>query len=668
MVNLRPALVLLAAPLVACSTASAPPPPATPARVVTTAAATTPPLAGPRCTDAAACVRAGLDAMGGADRLRAVRTQAIDRVAYTLLVEQSYRQAPFITSYRRDKVAIDMTAKKLRIASHATWPEADPGTAESDSTFVGALDWGVFRGAPDSPAGASSREATRRELELGPLAMLATAAAAPALHLAGVETVRATADDVVAFTWRGVPTRIALNPFTHLPDALATTQQFDDFWFYWGDVDRRIYFDNWRLVDGIRYPTTEVEERNGIAWESRQVLTVDFDTSFPDRWWKVDPQLVAAPVSSGWEHPYNGKPPIELAPGIEFYAGAWNMTVVVQPDGLVVLESPISGAYTDSVIDAATRRHPGLAIKAVLTTSDSWPHVGGVRAAVARKLPVYILDVNKPLLDRLVAAPHAQSPDELARAPVAADFHVISKPETIGSGDNALVVVPMRGAATERQYLVYFPHAKLLYASDTLVLNDDGSIYYPELFAEVVAAARREHLDVDRVYAMHQPPVEWQKTAALLDHAGPAPTPAAADDHMRPLRDWAGSYACAGQFANGKPIASTVRFDVDAATGAVLKHHDDTGATGGYHALEVWTYQPDAKRFAATITDSSGGVRQLYSPGLAGAALTWTNDGAPATRFVYTPLDDGNLQIDWFYADRKGNFTRGDTLTCRRSE
>ncbi len=39
--------------------------------------------------------------------------------------------------------------------------------------------------------------------------------------------------------------------------------------------------------------------------------------------------------------------------------------------------------------------------------------------------------------------------------------------------------------------MVYFPAHKLLYASDTLVVNDDGSLYDPELMREVVAAVKR---------------------------------------------------------------------------------------------------------------------------------------------------------------------------------
>ena len=67
-----------------------------------------------------------------------------------------------------------------------------------------------------------------------------------------------------------------------------------------------------------------------------------------------------------------------------------------QSDGIVILEAPISGLYTQGVIEEARKRYPGAPVKAVLSTSDSWPHTGGVRSAVAQGLPVYILDLNRP--------------------------------------------------------------------------------------------------------------------------------------------------------------------------------------------------------------------------------------------------------------------------------
>jgi hypothetical protein len=68
------------------------------------------------------------------------------------------------------------------------------------------------------------------------------------------------------------------------------------------------------------------------------------------------------------------------------------------------------------VIEEARKRYPGTAVKAVLSTSDSWPHTGGVRFAVAEGLPVYILDLNQQLLDRTISAPHTLDPDALEKS------------------------------------------------------------------------------------------------------------------------------------------------------------------------------------------------------------------------------------------------------------
>jgi hypothetical protein len=76
---------------------------------------------------------------------------------------------------------------------------------------------------------------------------------------------------------------------------------------------------------------------------------------------------------------------------------------------------------------------------------------------------------------------------------------------------------PLRGASTERQYMVYFPESRLLYASDTLALNQDGSLYDPELMHEVAQAVKRANLNVDTVFAMHQGPMPWSQVLALIE-------------------------------------------------------------------------------------------------------------------------------------------------------
>jgi glyoxylase-like metal-dependent hydrolase (beta-lactamase superfamily II) len=225
--------------------------------------------------------------------------------------------------------------------------------------------------------------------------------------------------------------------------------------------------------------------------------------------------------SHGWNRPFHASKDTVLAPGIDLFPGSWNSTIVKQSDGIVILEAPISGLYTQGVVEEAKKRYPQLPIKAVLSTSDSWPHTGGVRYAVAQHFPIYILDLNRPLLDKMIVAPHTLDPDALATAKPSPkpDWKIVSGKEVIGTGENRMELYPLRGASTERQYIVYFPEHHLLYASDTLAMNDDGTLYDPELMYEVVQAAKRANLQVETVFAMHQPPMPWSQVVAVVEKA-----------------------------------------------------------------------------------------------------------------------------------------------------
>lgn len=482
------------------------------------AAADTAPQCAPTPKD---CVTLALNAMGGRERIEAVKALSLEGIQHTLLVEQSYRQEPFITAYARTHEKMDFAAQRMLIQTHLTWPESDPGQSESDTTFVAGPEGGVYRAEKsDSPASRADIETARFVLALGPMRLLLTALSAADLHFDTAQRVRSTLHPVLSFTWQGRPVRVLINPFNHLPDAVETVAVFYDHWYQWGDVRQRIYFDNWQTVHGLRYPTNEVEERNGILWESRQVLKVDLNPPIDASTFKMDAQLAPKGLqSAGWERPFKAQRGVTLAPGIILFPGSWNATIIKQDDGIVLLESPLSGTYMAGVVDEAKRQSPGQPLKAVLSTSDSWPHVGGVRQVVALGLPVYILDLNQPLLDRLIASPRHVHPDLLAQSSRQPNWRIVSQKVVVGAGPNRMELYPLRGASTERQYMVYFPEHKLLYASDTLALNADGSLYAPELMREVMDAVKRENLDVTTVFAMHQEPVPWIQVTALVERA-----------------------------------------------------------------------------------------------------------------------------------------------------
>jgi len=458
--------------------------------------------------------------MGGRDRLQALKSVRLQTIGHTLLMEQSYRQDPFLTSYEAGQTTLDFENGRALSDLKLTWPESDSGQSEVETVTVVGPEGGVRRSKDaDSPCSLADVAAARYALALGPTRILLAAGGASDLHFEKSELARSTPHSVLAFTWQKVPVRILLNRFNHLPDAVETTQEFYDFWFYWGDVKQRVYFENWKLVQGIEYPTNLVEERNGAVWRSTQALNVEFNVPLEDGAFRMDPTAAQRSLASpGWKRPFRADKLMKLAPGIDFFPGPWNSTIVKQSNSIVILEAPIGEPYMRGILEEAKKRYPGLPINAVLSTSDSWPHTGGVRFAVSQRLPVYILDLNRPLLDHLIQAPHTMDPDELdqsspRRTPA---WRIVSTKTEIGSGPNRIELYPLRGAATERQYMVYFPGQHLLYASDTLVINDDNTLYDPELMNEVVQAVKRESLKVDSVFAMHQGPTPWDQVLTLV--------------------------------------------------------------------------------------------------------------------------------------------------------
>jgi hypothetical protein len=59
--------------------------------------------------------------------------------------------------------------------------------------------------------------------------------------------------------------------------------------------------------------------------------------------------------------------------------------------------------------------------------------------------------------------------------------------------------------------MVYVPGAKLLHGADLVQPLPDGGFFSTEYIAELVAAVRREHLEVETVFAMHAGAIAWSK-------------------------------------------------------------------------------------------------------------------------------------------------------------
>ena len=212
-----------------------------------------------------------------------------------------------------------------------------------------------------------------------------------------------------------------------------------------------------------------------------------------------------------WPLGSSSDPAQELAPGIVFVPGRWNIIEVRQSDGVVIIEGPISSRYSALVIEDAQKRFPGLKIKSVVTTSDAWPHIGGLREYVARGIPIYALDLNRPILGRLFAAPRSLHPDALQLHPRAANVVYVTEKMPLGTGSNAIQLIPMRTVTGERQMAVYLPGQKLLYSSDAFQRGRSGEFFLPQTLSEIVDVATREKLEIVTDVGMHIGPTPWKE-------------------------------------------------------------------------------------------------------------------------------------------------------------
>lgn len=471
-------------------------------------------------------VERGLAAMGGVERVRALRGIKIEGIGHAYHPEQSERpEGPYLIEYDEVVAWRDLAGGRVLTQHRSRGAFLAEWTASTTYTTPTA----TFRiaDAKVTPGALAAFEDDRESLALAPERVLLTALDAKDLRAGGTELAEGLDQDVVAFGWRGRDVRLLLNPYTHLPTLMEVVRERPDNVFLapWGDVRARTSWGNWQIVSGLRLPLSSWRTINGLPDADFTITRATLDPGDAP-WPKVD----AAAIAAAEQRVRNGPQPValsgpgqELAEGIRFYAGRWNTTLVRQEAGVVVLEAPLANELSEAAIVEAGKVFPGAPLAAVVSTSDAWPHIAGLRAYAARKLPLYVFALTVPLVRRLLDAPHATRPDAWEQrrrddSRAAADIRPVAGKTAIGTGPNRIELYPLRGEGSERMVMAYFPGRKLLYASD-LVQPQGDEFFNPVYLTELVAAVAREKLAVDTVFAMHAGPTPWTKVVAAAAKA-----------------------------------------------------------------------------------------------------------------------------------------------------
>jgi hypothetical protein len=464
-----------------------------------------------------------LSAMGGEEKIRNLSSFHLEAFAIRNELEESERpEGPYILE--NDQI------EEWRDFAHGNWKSTVKmhGTMQPEFISTVVVSGGAasrsFDGKP-SPASGEQLQQAEENLALSPERILITALDSKDLRRVPDLMLQHVPHHAVQFTWQRSPVRIYLNADTSLPTAVEweTAYPFGIFWSIWGDVTTRVYYSLWWLQDGIHHPLQADIFRNGMPDQTVTITKLDFNPSLPADEFAISSETqtaFSARSTKTIDDRAPGTKTSELAPGIVFIPGPWNTTLVRQDDGLVVLEAPMSSGYSAKVLEFAESKFPAVPIKAVITTSDSWPHIGGLREYVAHGIPVYVLDRTVPLIERFLRAPRTKNPDTLAKTPRKADLRPVAAKILIGTGPNRLEIYPIHGETSERQMMVYFPEHKLLYGSDPFQ-ELDGRFFYSQTVYELESAVEREHLSVDRFFMMHIGVNPWSKAVEAVKQASP---------------------------------------------------------------------------------------------------------------------------------------------------
>lgn len=487
-------------------------------------------MAAPCGTPAGKVLDTSLHALGGRELLEGIDAIELRANVARNLLEQSIRpEGPWIQDMYQLQLALDFRHERMHGIEQRTsrlgWlapPERPPAPVE----YIVANGIAASRsGDKLVPTRQSLVQDMQELLAFNPLQALLTAARAPNACLEGKDVLHGTEQDVVAWTWHNTKVRMLIDRNTHLPSEVTWSgpRPRDIFWNAWGDVDTRLRFENWSLrPNGLRVPSQWSYLRNGL----------------PDQTWELGTlELTARPDAATWDLPgtlrgdiarlpadvdsiplgSSQSPPVEIAPGVVRIPGRWDVTLVRQHDGIVVIEAPMGNGYSIRVLQEAAVRFPGLPVKAVVTTSDAWPHIAGLREYAARGIPIYALDLNVAIVERLLRAPHASRPDSLQRAPRDARLHPVGARTAIDSRENRIELIPLRTAVGERQMLAWLPTNRIVYTSDLVQPSGPKEWFAPEMLLELRQRFEAEDIAPLHAYGMHYAPAAWNEMTDWLD-------------------------------------------------------------------------------------------------------------------------------------------------------
>ena len=435
-------------------------------------------------------------AMGGADKIKAVKTLTIEGEGVNGnlgqdLTPDATGQTFKLTDYKR---TIDPAAGRARIEQTRT-PTFTYFQGQQPQKQVLGIDGDVgYNVAPNGTATrvpnavASDR---RAEIYHHPLTIV-RAALDPAAKLSNPHTLgNERAVDVT--TANGLKFTLAIDATSKLPTRVVSMTDNANL----GDVAVETSFADYRDVSGLKLPAKITTKTDKWMTAEVQASKQTGDGPAGD---------LGAPAAAASAAPIAGNPPAnvtveQVAKNIWFLAGQSHHSVLVEfADHMTLIETPQNDTRALAVIAKAKEVRPAKPLTQVINTHHHFDHSGGVRAAVSEGLGVLSQKANAAFFSNIVERSHTIAPDALAMKPQALKIETVDDELVLKDASTTVNLYRLEGSPHSDSMLVaYFPAERILVEADVF---SPGAAVHPYA-ANLLDNIKKRNLRIDRIVPIH---------------------------------------------------------------------------------------------------------------------------------------------------------------------
>jgi glyoxylase-like metal-dependent hydrolase (beta-lactamase superfamily II) len=425
--------------------------------------------------DARDVVTRAAEALGGVDRIQALRTirfRGYGHDAYqdggSLITTESTapEKMTIITAYER---VIDLENGRTRVRAKQSRAFVFAAQAMMEGRPIDqALDGDIaYDVALAGAARRLSREvATRRRMELLANPIVAVRAALDSRSRLTNRRAEGGATLVDVTTGRGEAFTLAVATSTSLPLWIRWVGPHDNL----GDLTYRAEFSGYEPVDGVWLPmsfNTVSDFKNNVQLRlhvDRYVLDGDVGD-------------LAAPTavrSAPEPVPVYTVDATSVADGVWLLSGngGANSVLLEFADHLSLFEVPTSRAWTEALIAKARNTVPGKPLTEAIISHHHFDHTGGLRTAIAEGLTIVTQTGNVAWFEDLARRRVEAFPDALSRRPQSIKTRAVD--DHVRLSDSKLTVDVYRVVANNHMahgLMAYVPEHRLLIQGDLFDLN-----------------------------------------------------------------------------------------------------------------------------------------------------------------------------------------------------